>query len=604
MNQKYFAALVLALITSISCTTSQPTRSCASVDACADAFAPKENKIQKLWALPTEEIQHPDLLAWSENKREQIKNLNHDKEQNPDAHFNEPEYLDLKARPIIKPEGAVKKRVLDTISLYKKKIGWNSIKSMLWTGIESGNPLTRHEEYRWNSLREQGMYDPAKRKEFVAQLQKLGIKNIRMGISNHEIDVDKEETWHELDAMLKDLKDGGLDVSLDMHHFGIEDRFRVTDKDGKTIHEKSYYLNSAWPDYFARFAAKAYSRYHDKIAAITIMNEPETVVGFNGEMLHGGFPGWSSPQSNFYYIERSLNVAAASVKARIAIEGVARKIYGKNARPLFMHTEATVHKQYWEDFNRFRRFLISDMILGHEWILESDLKDLATAPMYFDPKNPEKTKNAIVERWHRKADQDRTSFDWLIENYIGYNQAPENREAIRANLVKKMTHLRNLHLKLKAEFGKEMRTDTVFGIDYYAHNEDKDKDQVRLEPEPEHYGEQVKSGRRVGLYPVMVDYYNRYGMPLMVSETGTPWFYYGARWAQQMLIECSFAAKSGIPVLGLTIYPAIDTWGWESALSVPKDQALYNPSGIVDLAMKPRYFIGRLLQSLKEKMKP
>jgi hypothetical protein len=60
-----------------------------------------------------------------------------------------------------------------------------------------------------------------------------------------------------------------------------------------------------------------------------------------------------------------------------------------------------------------------------------------------------------------------------------------------------------------------------------------------------------------------------------------------------MLLEASKLAISGIPFLGYTIYPAIDTYGWEHAISRPKEPlyrpegSLYNPSGIFYLTQEP-----------------
>ncbi len=101
---------------------------------------------------------------------------------------------------------------------------------------------------------------------------------------------------------------------------------------------------------------------------------------------------------------------------------------------------------------------------------------------------------------------------------------------------------------------------------------------------------------------MIVDYYNHFRVPVMIGESGTPWHRYGAMWAQQMLLECARASAQGVPFLGYTLYPAIDTYGWETALSVPKEATILNPSGIVDLNLEPRPFIFRLMESLKAHM--
>ena len=529
---------------------------------------------------------NPSLERWAAAKSREIRRID-PRTAPPDARFNVPRLLEPATRSVHPLNEEERRRAEAMRDLYARAIGRDSLRALLWTGIESANPLTRDGGYRWNSLREQGMYDAAKRQKLVAKLNEIGIVNLRVGLTNHEIDADDDRTWAEHDAILGDLAAGGLRLSLDLHHFGIEDRFRAVDADGKTVPERSWYLHPEWPDYFARFAGRAFDRYGDRIRAVTLINEPEPTVGFNSEFWHGAFPGWSSPQHNFYYIERAIQVGKAAVKARMAIEERQAKRETR-ADVFYLHTEATVYKPYWEDFNRFVRFFVSDLMLGHEWLMEADLDELERQPM-----------DRIVGRWRGKRDDERTAFDWIIENYVVYRQPPEKRDERRARLVALLRELRGLHRELKARYGKTMRDDLVFAVDYYTHNEDKDREGVKLDPRPENYPGQVRSGRRAGLYAVIVDYYNHFRVPVMIGESGTPWHAYGAMWAQQMLLECAKAAGQGVPFLGYTLYPAIDTYGWETALSVPKEKTILNPSGIVDLNLEPRPFIHRLIDELK-----
>lgn len=535
-------------------------------------------------ALPLHGEAH-ELVEWAQNKNEEIQALD-GQPRSADELFNQPYLLSrLKTAPVV-VEDRFRSRNKETMRLYRQLVGSSSEKNFLWSGIESGNPLTRNEEYRWDSLQDQGLFDPHRRSELIDSLQTLGIRNIRMGMSNHRINIDDGKSWSDHDRLIGDLAAGGLNISLDLHHFGIEDRFRVVDAKGHTSGASSYYLNAAWPDYFARFAAEAFRRYGASIKAITLINEPETTVGFNSEMWHGAFPRWSSSQNNFFYIERAVQVAKAAVKARMAIE---EEMQLTGQQVFFVHPEAAVYKPSWEDFNRFNRFVTSDLILGKEWLMEADLDALARRPMA-----------DIVGAWQRMQVSERSQLDWMIENYVVYNQPAEVREKNRRRLVTLLAELRALHQGLHERYGITMRSNTVFGIDYYAHNEDRDPDGMRLRPRPELYDEQVRAGRRAGLYRVIVDYFNRYQMPVMITETGTPFYHYGMRWHQQMLLACADAMASGVPFLGYTMYPAVDTWGWETALSVPKSETLLNPGGVLDLRAKPKPFVERLLSSLSE----
>lgn len=533
--------------------------------------------------------QHFSLEEWAEQTQAAIDGVD-EANASDELRHNAPALLALPAKDVRAASKQDQERIADTVALYQSRIGADTLSTLLWTGIESANPLTRDEQYRWNSLKDQGLYDPEKRRKLINILAGLGITNLRLGMSNHEIEPDNDATWSEHDAIIGDLSAAGLNLSLDLHHFGIEDRFRVVGLDGTTVGAKSYRLHPDWPDYFADFAGKAFARYGSKIKAVTLINEPETTVGFEGQMWDGAFPGWDSPMHHFYYIERAIQVAKAAVKARLAIEAQAKASH----RPvLFVHTEAVVYKPTWEEFNSFIRFLPSDLILGQDWLMDADLDQIARAPM-----------DEIVGRWRRKPLEARTSLDWLIEHYVVDNQPPESREPNRARLVALLRDLRDLHLQLLRQYGKSMRANTVFAVDYYAHNEAESPSGEILEPEPQYYAMQIALGNRAGLYSVMIDYYNRYMMPIMVGETGTPYYHYGVRWNQQLLLECAQAIKDGVPFLGYTIYPLIDTYGWETALSLPKTQTLLNPGGLVTLDFEVRPFVDRLLRSLRAQSRP
>jgi len=531
------------------------------------------------WVAPAA-AQQSWLADWAAQKQLEIQPASHRDAGN----FSAPVPFEIapRIRRVLTPS---EQALVDaTVALYATTIGGNAPNSLLWSGIETANPLTRDEGYRWNSLRDQGLFDPERRAKLISEAQSLGLANIRIGLSNHEIDLNDPSSWAEHDAFVSDLAKAGLNLSLDMHHFGIEDRFRVTDAAGRTIPSESYYLNPEWPDYFARFAAAAFARYGASVKAVTLINEPETTVGFNSEMWNGGFPGWGDPRHAHFYVERAFALARAAVKARSAIEA---QLQGSGRRVLFMHTEAAVYKPGRPDFNRFVRFMPSDLILGQGWLMKADLSALSDSSVA-----------ALDRKVRRTPEALKTSLDWLVSAYVLSSHNSQEREASRARLVELMQGLRDLHLALARDFGVTMKTDTVFAADYYAHNENADPQGHWLNPEPQLYAVQMQDGARRGLYPLIIDYYNHYGLPMMIGETGTPFYAYGARWHAQLLLECAQAMTEGVPMLGYTIYPLIDTQGWETALSVPKSQTTINTGGVLDVALEPRPFIRALLQSL------
>lgn len=569
--------------------------SCSALFNSDPTLAPKTNSVALsaraavVIETPATRNQHPKFLDWAVAKEKEV--AGRTDAVKDDWHYNQPIPFTPQTKLVARPTLAVQKRLNETSQNYFRNFGRNSVESFIWTGVEPASNLTKDEGYRWNAMRIQGLFKPENRKKLARNLKGIHARNIQLGLANYGIDLAKPETWRAHDALIKDFRKEGMKISLDVHHFGIESRFRVKNandqtildknglpvKPGETIGAESYYLHKDWPAYYATFAVEAVRRYKDDIEGLTLFREPETVVGFNGEMWHGGYPGWASPISNRIYIDRAIQLGKAAVMARIGIEKYMASLPAHERKDLtYMHMEASVYKASWPDFNAYRRFVVSDLILGHEWLMKADLEWLAKA-------NPDE----LVGLWHRLRPEERTNFHWVIENALVYNVSAADRPALRDRLVRELTELRDLHRSLGTIDGRglTMKSKTVFGVDYYAHNENLGADGVtRLSPEPQNYVSEIQAGNRGGIYNIVVDYYNRYQMPMMIGETGTPYYHYASRWNQQMMLELAHAARQGVPILGYTLYPAVDTYGWESAQALHRNTALYNPSGVTELA--------------------
>jgi beta-glucosidase/6-phospho-beta-glucosidase/beta-galactosidase len=515
--------------------------------------------------------------------------------------FNLPEKINLNAAPLPPPKDSSITEIKSTVDAYFNNFGKNNIKSFLWSGVETGNTLTTKMDYRWNSLKEAGMYDPQIRKQFIAGLKKIGITNLRFGFSNHEIKriapgVWDDSSWDEATAMINDFVDHGIDLSLDLNHFGLESQFCVDAslnpvtywQDGvelchADLHDpsKSFLLHEQWPDYFADFALEAFKRFFPKVKAYTIINEPETVKGFNSGLWYGAFPGWNNsiPTGAYFEAKRSIKVGIAAVKARLKIEQHLKSMK-TTQRPVFLHVEAMVPKMHWSDFNQHIRYMTSDTILGHSWVMENDFTKMKKTPV---------TELMRSIYWNTMPEENRTVFNLLAAQtiYWGFDGNVATQEQRKNEFLTSLEYLQSLHKTLQINFNQSMKSYTVLGVDYYSHNEE------GLTPKPELYNQQIKDGKRIGLFATAKDYFNRYHMPMMITETGTPYFVYGARWHQQMLLEAAKLQNAGIPLLAYTIYPAIDTYGWEHAISRPKEPlyraegSLYNPSGIFYLTAEP-----------------
>ena len=101
----------------------------------------------------------------------------------------------------------------------------------------------------------------------------------------------------------------------------------------------------------------------------------------------------------------------------------------------------------------------------------------------------------------------------------------------------------------------------VLGLDYYPHSDW----QIEFE------GGTVRQRRAdnpIGLYGVASSYYNRYGIPLMVTETSVDGKPINREiWLDTTLDHIRRLREEGVPMLGLIWWPMIDQLDWDGALT-------------------------------------
>jgi beta-glucosidase/6-phospho-beta-glucosidase/beta-galactosidase len=125
----------------------------------------------------------------------------------------------------------------------------------------------------------------------------------------------------------------------------------------------------------------------------------------------------------------------------------------------------------------------------------------------------------------------------------------------------------------------------VLGTDYYVTNEH------LLKPD----GTTAASGDYFGYYVIAWQYYERYGLPLMHTETNL-WEKEGAvRWLWKQWNCLLRLREDGVPVLGFTWYSLTDQKDWDTALR--KDAGRVNPVGLFDLDRQIRK-VGRHYRQL------
>ena len=116
----------------------------------------------------------------------------------------------------------------------------------------------------------------------------------------------------------------------------------------------------------------------------------------------------------------------------------------------------------------------------------------------------------------------------------------------------------------------------VMGTDYYVTNEHLLKPNGDISP----------SGEFFGYYVIAKQYYDRYGLPLMHTETNI-WEEEGsAQWLWKEWHCMLRLRQDGVPIVGFTWYSLTDQMDWDTALR--KDHHRVNTVGLYDLNRKIR----------------
>jgi beta-glucosidase/6-phospho-beta-glucosidase/beta-galactosidase len=123
---------------------------------------------------------------------------------------------------------------------------------------------------------------------------------------------------------------------------------------------------------------------------------------------------------------------------------------------------------------------------------------------------------------------------------------------------------------------QEVGNRAVLGIDYYEWNEKL----INSHGRPENLGELF------GWYVITKQYYERYQIPLMHTETNCPDANEAPGWLWRQWHNVQLIRKDGVPVLGFTWYSLQDQVDWNIGMSRPIGNIF--PVGLYDLNRDPR----------------
>ena len=142
--------------------------------------------------------------------------------------------------------------------------------------------------------------------------------------------------------------------------------------------------------------------------------------------------------------------------------------------------------------------------------------------------------------------------------------------------------------------GRELRPNCVMGNDWYVTNEHL----IGAD------GHSRWAGEVFGYDTVTREYHERYGLPVMHTETNMDEGPHGdeaERWLWKQWSGLMRLRQLGVPMIGFTWYSLTDQVDWNSALR--EVNGTVNPRGLFDLDRKPRA-VGRAYQRLIETWGP
>ena len=126
-------------------------------------------------------------------------------------------------------------------------------------------------------------------------------------------------------------------------------------------------------------------------------------------------------------------------------------------------------------------------------------------------------------------------------------------------------------------FGKNhIKSHCVMGNDYYVTNEHVVEEDGSIRP----------SGEIFGYYVITHQYFGRYGLPVMHTETNLMDPERAPQWLRKEWANVHRLKQDGVPLLGFTWYSLTDQVDWDTALR--EDNGHVNPLGLYDLDRKIR----------------
>jgi beta-glucosidase/6-phospho-beta-glucosidase/beta-galactosidase len=121
------------------------------------------------------------------------------------------------------------------------------------------------------------------------------------------------------------------------------------------------------------------------------------------------------------------------------------------------------------------------------------------------------------------------------------------------------------------EHGRALKPHHIMGNDYYITNEHLIHQDGRITP----------AGEVLGYYVITKQYFDRYHLPVMHTETNLADVDAAPAWLWKQWANMLRLKEDGVPIIGFTWYSLVDQVDWDTALR--EDNGHVNPLGLFDM---------------------
>ena len=354
-----------------------------------------------------------------------------------------------------------------------------SPKQFVWgAGIEcSFVPHLNVDQFEWTQ------HDRLWRDDFRRAKEELGLSALRYALPWHKIETARGVyDWGAWDERIEAAHDMGLDLHLDVMHFGTPLWLRQAAGDPE------------FPESLERFADALVNRYRTLVTNWCPCNEPLVLSLFSGDF--GFWPPHSRKWRGYMpVLSRVVQATSRAIRAIRQADPQANVILCDNVE----HYKSRVPELAGEVRRRnLRPYLVLDLLLG-------------------------------------RVDQRHPLYGWITD--YGFSE-------------------------IDVEWFKtHPQSPDVLGVDYYPNSE------WQLDGTA-HAMTQRRSEAPLGLYGIAKAYYNRYGLPMMLTETSADGHPINRQiWLDQTIEDCRRLRQDGIPMNGFFWWPMIDQIDWDGALT-------------------------------------